>query len=79
MNHVILKTAASMALLALPLSANAADVMPKKGQTMAQVRSQLGEPGLVLGPVGTPAITTWEFNGFCVYFENDRVITSVAD
>ncbi len=79
MNHLVINTVAGMALLALPLLATAEDVMPKKGQTMAQVRSQLGEPGLILGPVGSPAITTWEFNGFCVYFENDRVITSVAD
>lgn len=66
-----------------PGELNPADVvqmvpgMPERGRTMATVRSRLGEPQRVLGPVGDPPITRWVYREFTVYFEHDRVLHSV--
>ena len=51
--------------------------MPERGRTMEGVRSRLGEPRRVIGPVGSPPITRWVYDEFTVYFEHDRVLHSV--
>lgn len=51
--------------------------VPRNSLTKDEVREQFGEPEKEAEPVGTPAITKWEYPGFTVYFENDRVIHSV--
>ena len=51
---------------------------PSNGIPMERVRDRFGEPGERLAPVGDPPITRWVYGDFTVYFEYDRVITSVA-
>ncbi|MCC5856843.1 MAG: hypothetical protein JJT90_01690 [Ectothiorhodospiraceae bacterium] len=50
---------------------------PRHGQTMDQVRSRFGEPERRVEPVGEPPIARWEYAGFTVYFEHDRVLRAV--
>jgi hypothetical protein len=59
-------------------------VTPKRGSTMADVEKQFGAPverhPAVSSP-GTahqPPITRWDYQGFSVIFERDRVIDSVV-
>lgn len=51
---------------------------PRGSMTMAAVRAAKGDPVREMAPVGDPPITRWQYPGYVVYFENDRVITSVA-
>jgi hypothetical protein len=57
---------------------------PKRGSTMTQVEARFGAPAekhpAVSDPgrPGQPPITRWDYNGFSVFFERDRVIDSVA-
>lgn len=51
---------------------------PRGSMTMSAVRAAKGDPVREMAPVGDPPITRWQYPGYVVYFENDRVITSVA-
>lgn len=51
---------------------------PARGATMRAVQARFGEPAGRQGPVGSPAITRWDYPGFSVYFENDHVVHAVA-
>ncbi|MGH8126288.1 MAG: hypothetical protein ACREPK_10645 [Rhodanobacteraceae bacterium] len=56
--------------------------MPKRGMTMAQVKSQFGAPLKVLATRGgsskyQPPIHRWEYAKYIVYFEYSHVIHSV--
>jgi hypothetical protein len=56
---------------------------PKRGLTMDQVEKQFGAPPTRHPAVGgssqaQPPITRWDYNGFSVFFERDRVIDSVV-
>lgn len=58
--------------------------VPRNGLTMAEVEARYGAPGERLAPVAGykaahPAITRWRYPGFTVYFENQRVISTVLD
>ncbi|MGQ0587408.1 MAG: hypothetical protein ACT4PK_09435 [Gammaproteobacteria bacterium] len=58
-------------------------VLPSKGITMAAVKKLFGEPRNQMGPVGGdtprhPPITRWDYEGFVVIFEKDRVIDAVV-
>jgi len=57
--------------------------MPSRGMSMAQVESRYGAPSEKVAPVGGdsavhPPITRWIYPAFNVYFEHDKVISSVA-
>ncbi len=52
---------------------------PVRGQTRATVREMFGEPGSSKQAVGRPPISSWKYSEFTVYFENDLVITAVAE
>jgi hypothetical protein len=52
--------------------------MPVRGATMARVQQAFGAPQSVSGPVGEPPITRWDYPGFVVVFEHNRVIHSVV-
>jgi hypothetical protein len=59
-----------------------ADV-PKRGLTMDDVEKHFGAPVTRHPTVGgasaqQPPITRWDYNGFSVFFEHDRVIDSVV-
>lgn len=51
--------------------------LPYNGMTMAEVRSHYGEPVRTHAPVGDPPITRWDYKDWSVYFEYDRVLSTV--
>jgi hypothetical protein len=50
---------------------------PNRGIRQGDVLRQFGEPVLRHAPVGQPAISSWEYETFAVYFENGVVIHAV--
>ena len=57
--------------------------VPKRGLTMNDVEKQFGAPVTRHPTVGggsprQPPITRWDYNGFSVIFERDRVVDSVS-
>jgi hypothetical protein len=56
--------------------------MPKRGSTMGEVEKHFGAPvtrhPTVGGAPHQPPITRWDYNGFSVVFERDRVIDAVV-
>ena len=63
---------------AQPVAAAAASVNPARGATMDSVRAKFGTPSQEVPAVGKPPITRWEYPGFVVFFEYDRVLHTVA-
>jgi len=53
-------------------------VTPTRGMTMDQVATKFGAPVTKVPAVGKPPISRWEYPGFVVYFEAERVIHSVV-
>jgi len=51
---------------------------PARGITMGAVEAKFGAPANRHAAVGTPPITRWDYAGFVVYFEHERVIDAVA-
>ncbi len=51
---------------------------PKGGMSMDEVQKHFGEPRERHAAVGTPPITRWDYDGFAVFFEKDRVIDAVV-
>jgi hypothetical protein len=56
---------------------------PASGMSMQSVEAKYGVPSRRVPAVGggtaaQPPITRWEYPGFVVYFENDRVIHTVV-
>jgi hypothetical protein len=51
---------------------------PARGSTMTSVESKFGAPVTRHPTVGAPPITRWDYNGFSVFFERDRVIDAVV-
>jgi len=51
---------------------------PRRGSTMQQVEARFGMPVERHATVGKPPITRWDYSGFSVFFERDRVIDAVA-
>lgn len=79
---------AMLALTGLALAANAdtletpsqpsASIGPHSGLNMAKVEAAFGAPARRVEAVGQPPISRWEYPGFIVYFEQDKVIHTVA-
>jgi hypothetical protein len=82
-----------VSLLALTAGASLADTLlidgidadrasassrPRRGITMTSVEAQFGAPTERVPAVGEPPITRWEYPGFTVFFEHDRVLHSVV-
>jgi hypothetical protein len=51
---------------------------PARGMTMSAVEKKFGQPADRHPTVGQPPITRWDYQGFSVFFERDRVIHAVA-
>ena len=51
---------------------------PARGATMAAVEAKFGAPQTRHDAVGTPPITRWDYAGFSVFFEHQRVIDAVT-
>ena len=60
------------------VAAGSNDGRPSRGMTQANVESKYGSPVSVKAPVGDPPISRWEYAGFVVFFEYDRVIHAVV-
>lgn len=56
----------------------AAVTTPARGLTMRSVEERFGAPSQRHPTVGDPPITRWDYAGFSVFFEHDRVIHAVA-
>ncbi len=55
----------------------ASQPLPKQGETQDDVKQRYGQPDQQHPAVGHPPISRWDYPGFSVYFETDRVIDSV--
>lgn len=53
--------------------------MPSTGTSKEVVRNLFGDPLEEIPPKGNPPISRWKYEGFTVYFDNDRVIHSVRN
>jgi len=51
---------------------------PRRGSTMTDVEKHFGAPVEKHASVGQPPITRWDYNGFSVFFEHDRIIHAMA-
>jgi hypothetical protein len=51
---------------------------PRRGVTMTQVEARFGAPATRHEAIGAPPITRWDYPGFSVFFERDRVIDAVV-
>jgi hypothetical protein len=78
----LVSTAALFAGAALPAFAEDAPPAPagdhpERGMRMNAVEARYGAPASRYPAVGQPPITRWDYPGFVVYFENDRVLHAV--
>lgn len=62
----------------IEMDSQTSSARPKPGMSMTSVESTFGAPAERHGAVGQPPITRWDYSGFSVYFEHDRVIHAVA-
>ena len=80
----VTKTTSVTEITQVPVApAPAPALLPRKGQTMAEVSKQFGQPSHKHAPVGggspkTPPITRWDYDGYSVFFENSHVIDDVV-
>ncbi len=51
---------------------------PTRGMSEASVEAKFGSPKSKQAAVGEPPISRWEYDGFVVYFEYDKVIHAVV-
>ncbi|MDT0497622.1 hypothetical protein RM530_09640 [Algiphilus sp. W345] len=63
-------------------AAQAKLTLPTRGTSMAEVQRRYGEPASRSAAGGTapkqPLINRWNYDGFSVFFEKDRVIDAVV-
>ena len=52
---------------------------PARGMTMHAVEAKFGAPAARHEAIGEPPISRWDYHGFRVFFEKDRVIHAVVD
>jgi len=57
--------------------AEKSSVGPSSGLTQESVEATYGSPNSKKAAIGDPPISSWEYDGFIVYFEFDRVVHSV--
>jgi len=69
-----------LAVLSVAVAASAAAdpaAPPERGVRMQAVQAAYGEPAERHETIGNPPISRWDYPGFIVFFENDRVIHAV--
>lgn len=59
------------------IAGDAGTPRPTRGMTQSSVESRFGSPVSKKAAVGDPPISSWEYQGFVVFFEYDRVIHAV--
>lgn len=52
--------------------------VPTRGMSMSAVRNAFGPPRQEHAAVGEPPITRWDYDGYSVFFEHDKVLHSVV-
>lgn len=52
--------------------------LPVRGMDMANVENVFGPPAEKHAPVGEPPITRWDYDGYSVFFEYDKVLHTVV-
>lgn len=52
-------------------------ILPHNGERKTKVLNHFGLPDKEYPKIGRPPITRWDYRDFSVYFEYDRVISSV--
>ncbi|MDJ0917283.1 MAG: hypothetical protein QNJ05_05920 [Woeseiaceae bacterium] len=60
------------------MSADGDGTRPTRGMSEASVEAKFGSPKSKQAAVGEPPISRWEYDGFVVYFEYDKVIHAVV-
>jgi hypothetical protein len=60
------------------MDAQTAPARPSSGASMATVESRFGAPTERVAAIGQPPIARWEYPGFTVYFEHDKVVHTVV-
>lgn len=76
----LVSIAAKAEIMILPSGAytvNVSDTSPRRGATEMDVLKKFGEPVHRNRAVGAPAISSWEYLQFEVYFENGLVLHAV--
>lgn len=58
--------------------AQSSNLRPRRGVTMDRVEASFGAPSSRHAAVGEPPITRWDYPGFSVYFEYDKVVHSAV-
>lgn len=51
---------------------------PHRGMSKSQVLAKFGKPVVRRPAVGTPAVSSWDYHAYTVYFEKDIVLHTVA-
>lgn len=77
----VMSPLANAEAVAIPVgqqSLNSSIAVPRAGMSKARVEQQFGAPTHRAASVGDPPISSWEYSGFTVYFEYDRVIHAVV-
>jgi len=90
MTRMVLPLAIALAALAAFNTSLQADVLlieevrtaegmnlPANGLSQADVRARFGDPERSYAAVGDPPITRWDYAGWSVYFEYDKVLSAV--
>lgn len=67
--------------LSIPVGQQVAELqgteIPHRGMAQSAVEARYGDPLLKVDPVGVPPISRWDYDGYFVYFEGDRVLHTV--
>lgn len=79
---LMLPTLVAADVLRIPQGSTQQDAVPERGSSMQQVEARFGAPETRHKQVGgghpkRPPITRWDYAGFSVVFERDRVIDTV--
>ncbi|USD23423.1 hypothetical protein [Microbulbifer variabilis] len=76
---LLLAFGAQAKTLEIPVGSQGAELSfgEARGMKKNDISTRLGEPLSIMGPVGEPAITRWEYNDFYVFFERDTVLHTV--
>ncbi|WP_425054387.1 phosphodiesterase [Pseudomonas abyssi] len=77
---LLLATTTQADTLRIPVGEQAGSnqgALPQRGASFDSVSARWGEPSRRHAAVGQPPITRWDYPGFSVYFEYDKVIDSV--
>ncbi|MGH8031029.1 MAG: hypothetical protein ACREO8_01360 [Luteimonas sp.] len=81
---IVIASASADTLLVNRARQAAAMSLPSRGMSMTQVEARFGAPSRTLDPRGGqkrqwPTIHRWSYPAFTVYFENNRVVDTVAN